>query len=136
MSEAMLRQISGVSSKIKDDYLCCQVLGQSIEQRSIPGAGDLKPAMVLTAVAAFMAPFVLAILANKKGRMLVLNTCETIVATVLVLLLLSIVLGLPIGDLAWFYISLLFYRLRERCLETILEIDLAMVFWQGPSTSC
>ena len=55
--------------------------------------------MILTTIAVLVAPFLLAILANAKGRSLLMETLETIAATMLVLLLLGIVLGLPIGNI-------------------------------------
>lgn len=45
-----------------------------------------------------MLPNLLVVLASRKGRKLIFDTVETILAIILVILLLSIVLGLPVGE--------------------------------------
>ncbi|EIE20304.1 hypothetical protein COCSUDRAFT_54460 [Coccomyxa subellipsoidea C-169] len=74
-----------------------QVLQTSYEQRTLPSRVDLTQSVMLTSLGALLLPNVLVILASRKGRKLVFDTVETILATILVFLLLSIVLGLPIG---------------------------------------
>lgn len=80
--------------------LCAQILKTSVEQRSLPSASDLSPSLLLTSFAALLLPQVLFVLASKKGRKFVFDSLETVIASLLVLILLSIVLGLPIGTLS------------------------------------
>jgi hypothetical protein len=77
-----------------------QVLRRSYEQRVLPHTGDFAPGTLATSLAVISAPAVLAVLANRKGRKLILDAIETVLASILVILLLCIVLGLPIGECA------------------------------------
>ena len=74
-----------------------QVLRRSYEQQSLPGTADLARGTVMTSLTVLCMPAVLAVLANRKGRKLTLDAIETVLASILVVLLLSIVLGLPVG---------------------------------------
>lgn len=74
-----------------------QTLRVSYEQQTLPDVAELAPSTVMTSLAVLCAPAVLAVLANRKGRKLMLDAIETILASILVVLLLCIVLGLPIG---------------------------------------
>ncbi len=78
--------------------MALQVLQTSYEQRTLPSRVDLTQSVMLTSLGALLLPNVLVILASRKGRKLVFDTVETILAIILVFLLLSIVLGLPIGE--------------------------------------
>ena len=74
-----------------------QVLRRCYEQKSLPDTEDLAPGTLVTSLALITAPAVLAVLANRKGRKLILDAIETVLASILVILLLSIVMGLPVG---------------------------------------
>ncbi|BDA45550.1 hypothetical protein COCOBI_07-3370 [Coccomyxa sp. Obi] len=74
-----------------------QVLQTSYDERRLPSSADLTFSTVLTSIGAVLLANLLVILASRKGRKLVFDTVETILAIVLVILLLSIVLGLPVG---------------------------------------
>lgn len=78
-------------------WSCSQVLQTSYDDGRLPSKADLTLSTVLTSIGAVLLANLLVILANRKGRKLVFDTIETILAIVLVILLLSIVLGLPIG---------------------------------------
>ena len=74
-----------------------QVLSQSYQARTLPGRHDFTASMLWTSAALVLLPNLLAILARKKSRKLLLDTLESILAVILVIILLGIVLGLPIG---------------------------------------
>ena len=74
-----------------------QVLSQSYQARTLPGRHDFTASMLWTSAALVLLPNLLAILARKKSRKLLLDTLESILAVVLVTILLGIVLGLPVG---------------------------------------
>ncbi|CAL8470854.1 g10396 [Coccomyxa elongata] len=74
-----------------------QVLQASYDDRRLPSSANLTLSTVLTSIGAVLLANLLVILASRKGRKLVFDTVETILAIVLVILLLSIVLGLPVG---------------------------------------
>ncbi len=78
----------------------------SYDDRRLPSSADLTLSSVLTSIGAVVLANLLVILASRKGRKLVFDTVETILAIVLVILLLSIVLGLPVGA----------FSLSEKCL--------------------
>lgn len=59
---------------------------------------DLTNNIMLTSLGALLLPNLLVVLASRKGRKLIFDTVETILAIILVILLLSIVLGLPVGE--------------------------------------
>lgn len=74
-----------------------QVLQTSYDERRFPTRAEFSLSTVLTSFGAILLANLLVILASRKGRKLVFDTVETILAIVLVILLLSIVLGLPVG---------------------------------------
>ncbi len=74
-----------------------QVLSQSYQARSLPGRHDFTASMLWTSAALVLLPNLLAVLARKKSRKLLLDTLESILAVILVIILLGIVLGLPVG---------------------------------------
>ena len=79
-------------------FLALQILQTSHEQRRLPSRTDFNNNVMLTSLGALLLPNLLVILASRKGRKLIFDTVETILAIILIILLLSIVLGLPIGE--------------------------------------
>lgn len=73
------------------------MLQTSYDERRLPTSADLTLGTVSTSLGAVLLANLLVILASRKGRKLAFDTVETILAIVLVILLLSIVLGLPVG---------------------------------------
>ena len=59
---------------------------------------DFTASMLWTSAALILLPNLLVILAKRKSRKLLLDTLESILAVALVIVLLGIVLGLPVGE--------------------------------------
>ena len=83
---------------IRNHEMHAQVLSQSYQARTLPGRNDFTANMFWTSAAVVLLPNLLAILARKKSRKLLLDTLESILAVILVIILLGIVLGLPVGE--------------------------------------
>ena len=74
------------------------MLSQSYQARTLPERDDFTATMLWTSAAVLLLPTLLVILARKKPRKLLLDTLESILAVTLVIILLGIVLGLPVGE--------------------------------------
>ena len=59
---------------------------------------DFTASMLWTSAALILLPNLLVILAKRKSRKLLLDSLESILAVALVIVLLGIVLGLPVGE--------------------------------------
>ena len=74
-----------------------QILSRSYQTRTLPVWDDFTASMLWTSVAFILLPNLLVILAKKKSRKMLLDSLESFLAVALVIVLLGIVLGLPVG---------------------------------------
>ncbi|CAK0782677.1 hypothetical protein CVIRNUC_005872 [Coccomyxa viridis] len=73
------------------------ILSRSYQTRTLPVWDDFTASMLWTSAALILLPNLLVILAKRKSRKLLLDSLESILAVALVIVLLGIVLGLPVG---------------------------------------
>lgn len=68
-----------------------------VHRRSLPHAGDLPSNVLLTTLATVALAHVLLACLTQRGRKLVVDSVDTVLAVALIIILLGIVLGLPVG---------------------------------------
>ena len=73
------------------------MLALALRRGSLPASSEMSRSVVWTTLAAVVAPYFVLVLATAKRRKLLFDSVESILAVALVLILLAMVLGLPIG---------------------------------------
>jgi predicted Na+-dependent transporter len=64
----------------------------------LPAREEFTLSMIGTLIALLLLPNLLGVLVQKKARKILLDTLESILAVCLIIVLLGIVLGLPVGE--------------------------------------
>lgn len=86
------------SSRVEELVLAQQLVLQAVRDKTVPSLDSVAPEVVRTAAATLvLATFVVFILISSRWRRLLLDTVETIIASILLLLLVGIVVTLPFG---------------------------------------
>ena len=86
------------SSRVEELALAQQLVLQAARDKTVPSLDSVAPEVVRTAAATLvLATFVVFILISSRWRRLLLDTVETIIASILLLLLVGIVVTLPFG---------------------------------------
>ena len=71
----------------------------------LPAREEFTLSMIGTLTALLLLPNLLRVLVQKKARKILLDTLESILAVCLIIILLGIVLGLPVGEEHWFSLA-------------------------------
>ena len=71
----------------------------------LPAREEFTQSMIGTLIALLLLPNLLRVLVQKKARKILLDTLESILAVCLIIILLGIVLGLPVGEEHWFSLA-------------------------------
>ena len=71
----------------------------------LPAREEFTLSMIGTLIALLLLPNLLGVLVQKKARKILLDTLESILAVCLIIVLLGIVLGLPVGEEHWFSLA-------------------------------
>jgi len=74
-----------------------QAAARASSFQGLPAAGEVTASVVATTLGFVLLPQLLVLLATAQGRKNAYVVVETVLASVLVVLLLAIVLGLPLG---------------------------------------
>lgn len=86
-----------LAARLADLHSATSYARRIYQDRALPDSEDLSQGAILTSIGAILLFNVVLALLSARVRKAVLDTLETIVACILIVVLLGIVLGLPVG---------------------------------------
>lgn len=84
-------------ARVADLTVAQGLLSKAIQNKAVPSLNDVPSSAIYTSLAAIVGVQILVMMLTSKGRRVVLDTVETILAVALILVLLAVVIGCPIG---------------------------------------
>jgi hypothetical protein len=98
-SQVLVEQLALFQQQRVDDLqLAYKLAADAYATRTLPAFDEIPSHVLLTVAATLMLAQLLLLMLTRSGRKLVIETLDTMAATVLIILLVGIVLGLPVGE--------------------------------------
>eukprot|EP00195_Chlamydomonas_chlamydogama_P009413 CAMPEP_0202890972 /NCGR_PEP_ID=MMETSP1392-20130828/1195_1 /ASSEMBLY_ACC=CAM_ASM_000868 /TAXON_ID=225041 /ORGANISM="Chlamydomonas chlamydogama, Strain SAG 11-48b" /LENGTH=133 /DNA_ID=CAMNT_0049574629 /DNA_START=24 /DNA_END=425 /DNA_ORIENTATION=+ len=108
------------ADRLKDVSAAFNLVQQAVQERQIPDLANVPQSVLATGAYTGVIGFLFLLLLIPRTRKLILDTAETILAVVLIILLLAVVLGMPFGALYIGAKGLMF--LTSSLLETFPQL--------------